>query len=219
VARPVGSTLQSPVHAVPYSPHIVTAAPPSDPGASAPDVMPEVVLVPHHPYWGLRAADEIGRLAGALDALFVSAAHVGSTAVPSLSARAAIDLVVVVNSLADLDALAATVRDLGYVWRGDHGVAGRRYATLDHPRTLARVFNVQFVEPGSDLLERLVALRDYLRAVPGEAAAYAQVKSAAAAAYPRDPAAYAAAKAAWLDAGEVRALAWRRGEAAAAKTG
>jgi GrpB-like predicted nucleotidyltransferase (UPF0157 family) len=209
----------APMPAMPFSPHIVTASSPSEPSAASPEVVPEVVLVPHHPYWGLRAADEIGRLAGALDALFVSAAHVGSTAVPSLSARASLDLVVVVNSLADLDALADTVRDLGYVWRGDHGVPDRRYATLDHPRTLARVFNVQFVEPGSRLLDGLVALRDYLRAAPGEAAAYEQVKSAAAAAHPHDPAAYAVAKAAWLDACEVRALDWRRGASTAARTG
>lgn len=195
---------------MPLTPIIVAPSSPAEAGVPG----PEVALAPHHPYWGLRAADEIGRMAGALDDLFVSAAHVGATAVPSLSARPSLDLVVVVRDLGDLDARADTVRELGYVWRGAHGLADRRYATLDHPRTLARAFNVQFVAPDSDLLARLLALRDYLRAVPGEAAAYEQVKSAAAAAHPHDAAAYAAAKAAWLDACEGRALAWRRGDLA-----
>ncbi|MDX2223481.1 MAG: GrpB family protein [Rhodospirillaceae bacterium] len=196
---------------MPLTPVIVAVSSPAEAGTSG----PEVVLTPHHPYWGLRAGDEIGRLAAALGDLFVAAAHVGSTAVPGLRARPSLDLAVVVPDLAALDAHADTVGALGYVWRGEHGVAGRRYATFDHQRTLARMFNVQFVAPDSALLERLLALRDYLRAMPGEAAAYDQIKSAAAAAHPHDVAAYAAAKSAWLEACEARALAWRHGEAAA----
>jgi len=53
-----------------------------------------VVLAPHDPAWARAFADEAARLRAALGALPAAIAHVGSTAVPGLSAKPILDLMV-----------------------------------------------------------------------------------------------------------------------------
>ena len=81
---------------------------------------------------------------------------------------------------------------LGYEDLGDAGVPGRVYF---RKRTALRAFNLALVEEDGPLWRDNLAVRDYLRAHPDEAAAYAAAKRAAIAGGATTLLAYSAAKA------------------------
>lgn len=166
-----------------------------------------VALVPHDPAWGLLAAEEIALITFGLGPVVVRVEHVGSTSIPGLLAKPTIDLLPIVTNLEALDARAGAMVALGYDWRGEFGLEGRRYCTRDAPDG-RRLFNVHCWAQGHPGSERHIAFRDYLRAHADEAKAYEAEKLRAAALCDDDKAKYAEAKSAWIAACQTRALAW-----------
>lgn len=116
--------------------------------------------------------------------------HVGSTAVPGLAAKPVLDVDVVVahqDLVAAIDALEA----VGYLHRGDLGVAGREAfsAPDDGPRR-----NVYVCLVGSLALLNHLAVRDVLRRRDDLRDEYAAVKQMLAAQPEMDVATYVAGK-------------------------
>jgi GrpB-like predicted nucleotidyltransferase (UPF0157 family) len=70
------------------------------------------------------------------------------------------------------------------------------------------VVQLHFFTMGSREAHRHLAFRDYLRAHPEAAIAYAAVKRRARDRHPADSHAYGAEKQPWIDGVEVQALAW-----------
>ncbi|MFO0804465.1 MAG: GrpB family protein [Gemmataceae bacterium] len=161
--------------------------------------MPKPVeLVPYSAGWPVLAEREIGRLVHALNGLVVEGHHIGSTAVPGLSAKPVVDLLLVVRSVAELDRREAAFRHLGYRCRGENGIAGRRYYTLDDTLAGQRRFQVHCYAAGSGEIERHLAFRDYLRTHPDTARAYEAEKRRCRELHPDDSNAYCEAKAGWI---------------------
>lgn len=158
-----------------------------------------VALVPHDPQWSVRAAALIADLQAAAPGVFIALHHVGSTAVPGLNGKPVIDLLGEVRSLAGIEAARSALAGLGYRWRGENGVAGRRYFTRDDPESGARAVHLHVYAVGDPALAWHLAFRDRLRAEPATAAAYAREKARCAALHPDDSGAYAACKKAWTD--------------------
>jgi GrpB-like predicted nucleotidyltransferase (UPF0157 family) len=161
-----------------------------------------VALAPHDPQWSVRAAALIAALQAAAPGVFLALHHIGSTAVPGLSAKPVIDLLGEVESLAGIEAVRsalAGLAGLGYRWRGENGVAGRRYFTLDDPESGVRAVHLHVYAAGDPALAWHLAFRDRLRAEPATAAAYEGEKARCAALHPDDSGAYAACKKAWTD--------------------
>ncbi len=139
--------------------------------------MPDLV-VPYDPDWPERFGDEAQRVRGALGQVVVHIEHIGSTAVPGISAKPTIDIAVGVRQLADVDSeVIAAMEALGYVYRGEAGVPGRHY--FRRGATYPRDFHVSIIEWHGALWEDYLLLRDYLRAHPKEAAAYVEAKRTA----------------------------------------
>lgn len=164
-----------------------------------------VELRPHDPAWIEAARREANRWAEALGENLIRVEHVGSTAIPGICAKPTIDLMPMVRDLGGIDAKA--IQELGYEWRGEFGLSGRRYCTLTDAGK--RLFNVHIFEDGSTHAARMIAFRDYLFSHPDEARAYENEKMCAAAAHPDNTLAYNDAKSDWLQACERRALAWK----------
>lgn len=165
-------------------------------------------LHPHDPAWADEARAEIARLTAALGEAVVCIEHIGSTSIPRIAAKPIIDLLPLASSLAAVDARANDVIALGYDWRGEYGIPGRRFCTRTDPATGRRLFNVHIFASDSPDTARHVAFRDYLRAHPDEARAYEAEKQRAAALHPADVFAYNDEKNDWIKACEHRALAW-----------
>lgn len=169
-----------------------------------------VKLVPPDPAWPRLAKAEIGRLAGVLGDNLLIVHHIGSTAIAGIRAKPTLDLMPIVRDLAALDAREAAVRALGYDWRGEFGLPGRRFLALSDAVTGERRVHAHAYQADSPAIDRHRAFRDYLRAHPDEAQAYEAEKIRAARARPDDSLAYNDLKSDWIKACETRALAWWR---------
>lgn len=165
-----------------------------------------VYLAPHDPAWAVMARDEIARLAPAIGSNLIEIHHIGSTSIPGIVAKPTVDLMPIVHSLDELDAVRPSIEALGYIWRGEFGIEGRRYCPLE--RDGRRIFHVHFYAQGNPQIATQLAFRDYLRAHRDEAFAYEAIKREAAAAHPSDSLAYNKHKSDWIRACQTRAQAW-----------
>ena len=155
------------------------------------------------PGWAEEGAREAAAVGRALDARAVE--HVGSTAVPELAAKPVVDLLAGLDSLDLAPEQIRAMEALGYEALGEYGLPGRLFFRKGSEQ---RTHHVHAVELDGAHWRRHLAVRDYLRAHPDEADAYAAEKRRVASdTSHRDE--YALGKAAFVDALEQRALAWR----------
>jgi GrpB-like predicted nucleotidyltransferase (UPF0157 family) len=126
--------------------------------------------------------------------------HFGSTAVPNLSAKPIIDILIAVRSLADAQAcFVEGLRNLDYVYWAENPKQDRMFFVKGMPPFgPRRSHHVHVTEIHGQMWQRL-AFRDYLRAHPEEARTYAQLKRRLAAEHPADREAYTGAKAAYIE--------------------
>jgi GrpB-like predicted nucleotidyltransferase (UPF0157 family) len=164
------------------------------------------VLTDYDPEWPERARRYEHDLAFLGDQI-VAVHHIGSTAVQGLIAKPIIDLIVLVRDLATLDAKRGEIEAKGYGWHGEYGIKGRRYCTRDDDRG-ERLANIHMFQWDSAEPMRHVAFRDYLRAHPEAARAYAQEKRRAQELHSSNSHKYADEKDAWIRIEELKALDW-----------
>lgn len=160
-----------------------------------------VVIADYDAGWPEAFQDLKQALEAGLGPLALAIEHVGSTAVPGLAAKPIIDLDVVIESVDRLPQAIAALARLGYVHQGDRGIAGREMFWRlgpDVPRDGSGrswpEHHLYVCARDSAELARHLAFRDYLRAHPKTAAAYAKLKRGLARRFPRDREAYSRAK-------------------------
>lgn len=156
-----------------------------------------VVLAPHDPAWAGAFADEAGRIRAALDARPAEVAHVGSTAVPGLSAKPILDLMVGVAPDRDVAAYVAPLQAIGYAYRGEHGLPGRHYFVRDDASG-RRTHHLHLVATDGAIWRAHLAFRDALRASPERRAAYEALKRDLATRHVGERLAYTEGKAAFI---------------------
>ena len=181
--------------------------------------MATVAIVDYDPTW----PDQFEALAAGLrDQLADSVLgidHIGSTAVPGLAAKNIIDIQIGVADLAQADRLAPAFERAGYVatpYRRDHRPAGDASDPGQWEKRLwqnppdARRVNVHVRVAGWPNQRYALLFRDYLRARPAAAAAYARLKRALAERLGDDLAAYTEVKDHACDLIAVAAEDWAR---------
>jgi len=167
-----------------------------------------VEIVDHDPRRAHSYRGERDRVRLGLATASLKYEHIGSTAVPGLAGRPIVDLMLGASPpvWAALEELRPRIVALGYEDLGDAGVPGR---ISFRKRTALRAFNLALVEEGGAYWRDNLALRDYLRAHPEDAAAYTAAKRAAIAGGATTLVAYSAAKANVLATLVEKARAWR----------
>ena len=162
-----------------------------------------VELADYDPDWPAAFEAEAGRLEHLLANIPIGRIeHIGSTAVPGLTAKPIIDLMVEVPDYECVrQRIAPILRAAGYdfFWRpvtpGDVEIDYAWFLKRDAAGR--RTHHVHVAPPGSRYWDR-VTFRDRLRADPSLAADYAAVKRAALTGSDGDRAAYARAKSAFI---------------------
>ena len=162
--------------------------------------MDDIVIVDYHPQWPEQFVAEAARLRAVLgDNLVVTIEHFGSTAVPGLSAKPIIDLLVAVRSLPEARRFAVPILEsLGYAYWQDDPAPDRMFFVKGLPPNGPRTHHVHVVEPDVSQDPRLgefsfadrLLFRDALRADPEEARRYESLKRRLAAAFSDDREAY-----------------------------
>jgi GrpB-like predicted nucleotidyltransferase (UPF0157 family) len=117
--------------------------------------------------------------------------HIGSTAIPEISAKPIIDMMAGVHDLDEARAVSAPLAEHGYL--DDPHRPGIAHHFMK-PSLQHAEFGLHLTEPESDLWRERLAFRDALRADPELAAEYAALKLRLAREHPADLAAYGAGK-------------------------
>jgi GrpB-like predicted nucleotidyltransferase (UPF0157 family) len=141
-------------------------------------VMPEPVIIrDYDPAWPQRYEALRGPVVDVLGDIAAQIDHVGSTSVPGLAAKPTVDIVVKLRFPDDLTAAIERLARIGYAHEGDLGIAGREafatppgYGPHDH--------HLYVCTPDWRGYADQVVFRDYLRAHPDVASAYAALKRA-----------------------------------------
>jgi len=151
----------------------------------------EVVLVPYDPDWPRAFESERQRISTILAIAPDAIEHIGSTAVPQLTGKPVVDMMLGVSSLPRPD-YVSRLGILGYANLGEAGVPGRIYLRLrgDDKGN----FNLHIVERAGAHWTNNLALRDLLRRDSAARESYAAGKLAALASAGNRLLAYSAAK-------------------------
>lgn len=163
-----------------------------------------VAVVPYDEEWPKRYAELEVRLKKLLPKNLVQRiAHIGSTAVPGLSAKPIIDVQVEVNDLQEVrDRVVPMMEEAGYefIWRPSIGESEPYYAWfIKRNENGERTEHVHIVAPDHVSAERIV-FRDLLRKHPSEAAGYETLKNSLAKKHAKDRAAYTHGKTEFIQA-------------------
>jgi GrpB-like predicted nucleotidyltransferase (UPF0157 family) len=125
--------------------------------------------VPYDPEWPRWFAEIRAVIERNIAGKFHAIEHVGSTAVPGMSAKPIIDIDVAVRP-GQFDVVRRRLEALGYEYEGEKGILGRhafRLRDASLSGALAR-HHLYVLEADAEELRRHRAFRDYLRAHPGE---------------------------------------------------
>ena len=160
-----------------------------------------VVVAPYDPTWPAQFEALRSVLASALGDVARAIHHVGSTAVPGLAAKPVLDVDVEIASREHLAECSRRLGLVGYRAAGDLDIAGREAFDREGPDVPRDGRGLSWPEHhlyvcASDAAElrRHLLLRDFLRANPSRAAAYAALKQSLAARYRQDREGYTRGK-------------------------
>ena len=169
-----------------------------------------IVVCDYDPDWPTLFEQERARIKNALGGLAVAIEHVGSTAVPGLPSKPIIDLLVGVPCLEEArERCIAPIEALGYKYVPEYAswIPGELFFRKGPPGPWTH--HVHLMEPSFSRWDALVVFRDYLRAHPEAARAYANIKRALAASSKDDIKAYRNGKSRFVEETTAKARAWR----------
>jgi len=124
--------------------------------------------------------------------------HIGSTAVPGMSGKSCIDVLVIVKNLETVGEHLKEMEQAGFEDAGQFVMKNSRLFRIMQDNSL--LANIHFFPKGHPHNEEMINVRDYLRSSPNEVAAYSAMKSELYTKYSGDYAAYRKYKDEYMDA-------------------
>ena len=132
--------------------------------------------------------------------------HVGSAAIVGMSGKPTIDVLVIINDIARIDDLNATMTELGYVALGEYVAPNSRLFAKEENNE--RLVNIHCFERSHPHAQEMIVMRDFLQSHPEEAEAYADLKIDLYRRYPDDYKEYRHFKDPYLTKMKARAIEW-----------
>ena len=166
--------------------------------SNTPDAAVEVV--PYSTSWPEAFVRERAALLAVARSVTTSIEHIGSTAVPGLSAKPTIDILMVVDSIEAFRALIPDIEALGYDLRaGNTFVGSDDHLFLRKVVDGKRTHHLHVLRSDTPEIEDYRLFRDALRADPDLAARYGALKVDLAVRHATDRMRYVIEKADWVD--------------------
>lgn len=155
-----------------------------------------IYLVPYDEKWTDIAAKEIASIRALLPEVDFEIEHIGSTAIPGLSAKPIIDLLIGIDSLTVAKQFIEPLEKIGYSYWRENPKGWHFYFVKGLPLVggTGRTHHVHIYEKGHDEFHKRLLFRDYLKAHPEIAKAYSALKSNLADMYTNDREKYTDAK-------------------------
>lgn len=167
--------------------------------------MRKVEVCSYNAMWSHMFMEEANLLKQIFNNALIEIHHIGSTSVPELSAKPIIDMMPVVHDINRVDNFNTAMQEIGYVAKGEFGIAGRRYFYKGGDN---RTHHVHIFQIGSHDITRHLAFRDYLKCHPEAREKYGALKEKLASQFPYDMEAYINGKDQLVKKLERRALEW-----------
>jgi GrpB-like predicted nucleotidyltransferase (UPF0157 family) len=165
-------------------------------------------VVPYDANWPFDFQTEALIISGVLGDEIMCTHHIGSTAVPGLQAKPIIDILLEVRSLSSLDAFDHQMEAIDYMPKGEFGIPERRFYMKGADQRTHHIHAFLFESAGAI---RHLAFRDYLKAHPGIAKAYGELKAEIVRHCEQDIEQYCAGKHDFVAHHEAEALKWMNG--------
>ena len=166
----------------------------------------KVEVVPYHSDWPDKFQAEAGALRRVLGDEALSIQHFGSTAIPGISAKPIIDILVIVRDINKIDEMTPRLAAIGYHAVGEYGIPGRRFFFKGSDEV--RSHHLHIYQTGNPHILRHLVFRDYMRTHPIPARNYARLKEDLARQFPEDMEQYIAGKNSFIKEQEAMALEW-----------
>ena len=143
--------------------------------------MRKVEVKPYDPMWKQKFEEERNRQGDIFQTILVNIHHIGSTSIPSLSAKPIIDLLIEVTDIKEVNAFNNQMSKMGYEAKGENGIPLRRYFQKGGAK---RTHHVHIYEKGNPEIARHLNFCDYLLKHPDEAQRYGELKERLAQQFP-----------------------------------
>jgi GrpB-like predicted nucleotidyltransferase (UPF0157 family) len=169
-----------------------------------------IVVCDYDPNWPILFEQESTRIKQALGPFALAIEHAGSTSVAGLPSKPIIDMLVAVPSLEQAkQRWIAPIKTLGYTYMPEYvsWLPGELFFRKGPPGPWTHHMHV--MELSCPRWEALLVFRDYLRAHPETAQAYADIKRDLAASSIDNIAAYRNGKTVFVEETTAKARAWR----------
>lgn len=164
-----------------------------------------IEVVPYDPNWPKQFETEALLIKPIFTDNFVAIYHVGSTAIPGMSAKPTIDIILEVKDINLVDACNNQMEVAGYEAWGEYKIPGRRFFVKGFDK---RTHHVHTFQTGSFDIARHLYFRDYLIAHPVDAKAYADLKIKLAKQFSDNRRAYVENKQDYVKQLEEKAIKW-----------
>ncbi|GEM_PF-313619 len=133
-------------------------------------------LVTYDPAWPVAFEREAQAIRGAMGACLLELHHIGSTAIPGMIAKPVIDILGIAAGLEAVEEYRAAMEAVGYAWRGEWGIPGRRYLKRLCNAPGHSAVQLHIYAAGSAKAAEHLLFRDHLRSHPDEASRYRLLK-------------------------------------------
>jgi GrpB-like predicted nucleotidyltransferase (UPF0157 family) len=171
-------------------------------------IVRKVDVTSYEPAWPGMFEAEARQLKAELGKIVTAIHHIGSTAIPGMAAKPIIDILMEVSDIDLLDGYDLLMQGLGYIPKGEYGIAGRRFFIKGSE--VVHSHHLHVFQQGDKNIIRHLAFRDYLKMYPTVAREYSQLKFSLAQQFPEDIDGYIAGKDAFVKRLEQKALDWQR---------
>lgn len=154
-----------------------------------------IELEPYSPSWLEKFQKEATKIREAIgEGNIISIEHIGSTAIPGISAKPIIDIAIGVQSLETAKNFLPVLEKMGYSFWDKNPKKDRMFFVKGLPPNGPRTFHVHIMEASGDELPKRILFREYMRTHPEEADKYEALKKELSEKYKQDREAYTEAK-------------------------
>lgn len=154
-------------------------------------------IVPYSPKWKDQFDGEAKILSSIFGDSAIAIEHVGSTAVPGLSGKPTIDVLLLVEDIAIAEILKSKMEEVGYKSLGEYVSPGTRLFVKEENNT--RISNIHIFPKDHPHAKEMLLLRDYFRKRPELVEEYSRLKFELLAKYPDDYGSYRKYKDEWME--------------------